>query len=318
MSEALVFYNINLDYEISFTAQCLRNKGEASVYQCCVNPYQQSGKEQLLNLIFPNKSIYILGKMKLMLLSSLLILVFITSVFIWANWTLWKQKQMNQINVDFFNNMAHEFRTPLTNIALAAKLMLKKQPNLQQNNYLTIVQQENQKLMSQVERVLYLAKLENGDYHLQKEKVLVKPLLKEVIQSMELQIKEKGAVIYTKGIEADLVVEADRLHLGNVFRNLLDNALKYSKKQPEIQVAAFLTKNGIKIYFQDNGIGICHQNQQLVFEKFQRAGKGNIHNQKGFGLGLAYVKMIVELHKGFVRVISDLQKGSRFEVFLPN
>lgn len=318
LSEALAFYQIDLDYEISFTTDCLKSNEQASVYQCCVNPYARSEEEQLVNLMFPNKSGYILGKMKLMLFSSFLILLFISSVFIWANWTLWKQKQMNQINIDFFNNMAHEFRTPLTNIALATKMLSKKQPNLSDNTYLNIVQKENKKLMNQVERVLYLAKIEDGDYHLQKETVRLRPLLQEVIQSMDLQIKARGAEIHTQNVASDLILEADRLHLGNVFRNLLDNALKYCGEKPKVTISTTVTKAGVKICFQDNGIGICQQNQQLVFQKFQRVGEGNKHSQKGFGLGLAYVKMIVELHQGFVRVFSDLQKGSRFEVFLPN
>ncbi len=268
-------------------------------------------------LDFPDKETYMMGKMRFMIIAFVLILLFTVVVLWYANWSLMKQKRLLETNVDFFNNMAHEFRTPLTNVNLATNLLVKKHKELKNNEMVGIIRRENSILLSQVERVLHLARIENGDYSLQKEQVHLKTLLQAVCDEMAMQIEARNAKVYLDTIPDTFEIFGDRLHLGNVFRNLLDNALKYSSDNPEIRISAREHAEGILIGVQDNGVGIPDGQCGHIFEKFQRANQGNLHEQKGFGLGLAYVKSMVELHKGSIRVSSELNKGSHFEVFLP-
>jgi len=253
------------------------------------------------------------NSMKMMLLSTIIILSLITSIFLFTSWTFWKQKKQAQKNIDFFNNLAHEFRTPLTNIGLASTLLAKDN----KSRLVNIIQHENKKLSHQVEQVLTLASMENGDYQLQKTPISILELLKEVVADFQLSIDEKNAVINMDNL-ADATIKADRLHLTNVFKNLLDNALKYADKQPVIDISTKLIDNTVHIFFKDNGIGICKADQSYIFEKFQRVTTGNVHDRKGFGLGLTYVQKIVAMHQGLVNVVSEAGKGSQFEVVLPN
>lgn len=317
LRQSLDFYQINLDYQLSLSKErqsCADNK----TVQCAVEVPTDSGAAgAFLNVAFPEKETFVLRKMNFMVLATILILLFVASVLLMANWSLMKQKRLLRTNVDFFNNMAHEFRTPLTNIGLAANMLAKKNEALKDNPMLDIIRRENAKLLQQVERVLYLASFENGDYALQKEQLLLRPLLQAVRDEMSMQIEQRQAVVNMEGVPAHLEIFGDRLHLGNVFRNLLDNALKYGGERPQIKITAQEQGKGVLISLQDNGIGIPSGQCGLIFEKFQRVGQGNLHDQKGFGLGLAYVKSMVEMHKGQVRVSSELNNGSCFEVFLP-
>jgi signal transduction histidine kinase len=218
--------------------------------------------------------------------------------------------------------MAHEFRTPLTNIGLASKMLSKKHKDLKENELLKIIGRENAKLVNQIERVLHLAKVENGEYHLQKESLNLKSLFNSVHEEMEMQIEAKEAHFNIENVSDDLAIYGDKLHLGNVFKNLLDNALKYSNEEPRIDISAHPNGKGIHIQFQDNGIGIPKCDQKNIFEKFQRMpsdsnGK-NIKNCRGFGLGLSYVKMMVELHNGNIKVNNNGKQGTQFEIFLPS
>ncbi|MEZ4883685.1 MAG: HAMP domain-containing sensor histidine kinase [Chitinophagales bacterium] len=326
LSAALTFYGIDMEYEmnvwdIGMAGHNFLGCGNDKAYCCPLSPFPIGNKNEsslMLNVQFPNKTRYVLGQMGFMLISSILILLFISIVFILANYTLIRQKRISELNVDFFNNMAHEFRTPLTNISLANKLLVKNRQDLKDNRYLEVVKRENNKLLQQIERVLYLAKLENGDYQLQKTSIQLDDLIREVVSDMDMQIKEREAHIEVQmGENESWQIVGDRLHLGNVFRNLIDNALKYSDMGTSVWIRLQKKENGVVISFKDNGMGIAKSEQVYIFNKFSRIANQNIHNQKGFGLGLSYVKMIVERHNGFVEVMSDLQKGCRFDLFFP-
>ncbi|MFK7773371.1 MAG: sensor histidine kinase [Saprospiraceae bacterium] len=312
------FYAIDMDYKVDIIQkESFNSFGTFPTYQCALNPLEKSDN-YVMSITFPDKRDYIFGKIKFMFFSSIIILFFITSVFIFANYTLLRQKKMAQINKEFFNNMAHEFRTPLTNISLAGNLLAKKTTDPTHQKYLHIVKDESGKLKHQIERVLHLAKLENGEYQLEKENLCAKKLMQNVIEGMDIQIKEKNANVLFFSNEENIELEGDKFHLGNAFRNLLDNALKYSSTSPEIKIRMKKENKGILFQFEDNGIGIGQKDQQGVFKKYQRVQNGDVHDQQGFGLGLAYVKMIVERHQGFIKVISDLNKGTRFDLFLPS
>jgi len=320
LQEALKFYQINLPYKIDVeqgvSPPAISGISNVDTYQCGSHTSATVG-DTSVNLSFPEKEAYFYAKLRMMLLASVLILLFIGSLFFLANWQLWKQKRQAEINVDFFNNMAHEFRTPLTNISLASSRMSKKEPHLQDNRFLNIIKKESGKLMHQVERVLHLANLENGDYRLEKENLNLKNVVENVVTDLNLQLRDQEATVDFSKIDTELVVFADRLHLENVFKNLIDNSLKYRQGVPKISIATEENNQGISIKFSDNGIGISKANQAIIFDKFHRVGTGNQHNSKGFGLGLAYVKMILEKHCGHVKVMSEGNSGSRFELFLP-
>ena len=319
LQQALAFYQIDLPYQIDImpaSATAMAGVSNVDTYQCSSQTSATIG-DTAVNLSFPEKEAYFFEKLRMMLLASILILLFISSLFIVTNWQLWKQKRQAEINVDFFNNMAHEFRTPLTNISLATSRIAKKEPRLHDNRFLNIIQKESKKLMQQVEGVLYLASLEDKEYHLQKEFLNLKSLLQNVVTDMDLQLRDADAKIDFSTIDNHFDILANPLHLENIFKNLIDNSLKYRQSKPVITITAEELKEGIAIRFSDNGIGISKANQALIFEKFHRVGTGNQHDHKGFGLGLAYVKMIIEKHRGTVKVVSEINKGSRFELFLP-
>jgi len=317
IAKAIVFYDINMEYEITILdkTSCI-STGFFPQYCAPLSPIEQKN-DHLISISFPGKTEYIMGKMKFMLISSVVILLFITLVFVFANYSLLKQKKIDEINRNLFNNMAHEFRTPLTNISLATRMLSRKIPDLKGNRYLEVVSKESDRLKYQIERVLHLAKLENGAYQLDKEKLQIVDLIKEVVKDMDLQIKEKQAKVNLNIQTDDFFVLGDKFHLGNAFRNLLDNALKYSKNEAEIDITVKNNKAGILIHFQDNGIGISEKDQAIVFKRYKQSETIGSSNRNGFGLGLAYVKMIVEQHRGFVKVISELNKGCRFDLFLP-
>ena len=315
IEESLAFYDILIPFEVAI----IDNEkicGDINQPGCCSMQTVAGFENYLLHISFPGKTGYILKKMGLMLLASVVLLLFIATVFIKANQYLLRQKRIGEQNKDFFNNMAHEFKTPLTNIHLATSLVGKKDPSAATNKYLGIIKKESGKLMDQVERVLYLASLEKQEHPMQKERIPVRDLIHEIRDSLSIQIQEKKGRV-TLDIPASLKLEGDRFHLGNAFRNILENAIKYSDRPPEIVVTSEVNQEHIAILFKDNGVGISKSDQELIFEKFKRVHSDDVHNVKGFGLGLAYVKKVVELHKGFITIMSDLQKGSRFSLHFP-
>lgn len=316
LEEVLGFYQLNMPYEVSFSEEATKVEVPGT-YQCSKPMVEAGGEEIFVNLSFPDKENNMLDRMWFMFIVTILVILFITSIFVWTNWNLWKQKRQAEINTDFFNNMAHEFRTPLTNISLAARMLQKKKGDLNNHEYLKIIERENEKLVAQTERVLHLSSLENGEYQLQKEDLNVKNLIAGVKDEMQMLILENEAEVCIEAMEEKINISGDKLHLSNVFKNLLDNALKYCQAKPIIQFSSETSNQGTTIKVQDNGIGIPKSRIGQIFEKFQRVGQDNIHKTKGFGLGLAYVKMMVERHDGKIKVNSQIGKGSQFEVFLP-
>ncbi|MEO5906990.1 MAG: HAMP domain-containing sensor histidine kinase, partial [Saprospiraceae bacterium] len=316
LRKTLDFYNIGLHYQITQSSgdPAANTKGSAT---CVVNlPAHADEEASFIALDFPDKEKFMMGKLKFMIGASIIILLFTAFVLLLANWWLLKQKRLLRTNVEIYNNMAHEFRTPLTNINLAANLLTKNIDSEKSSKFLDIISRENSKLIRQVERVLHLARLDNGDYDLRNEKVNVKVMLDTVVEDLSMQIDERQGKIQIE-VPDHLEIFGDRQHLSNVFRNLIDNALKYANDAPVISILAKENNDGMIISVRDNGVGIPSSQTEFIFEKFQRIQDGNLHAQKGFGLGLAYVKKIVELHKGSVKVDSEINKGSCFNIFLP-
>jgi len=314
----LDFYNIDLNYQISQSSCRPQSDAKNATPACVVNiPPHTDQPESFVTLAFPEKEKFMSGNLKYMIGASMLILLF-TAIVLWlANWWLMKQKKLLSTNAEIYNSMAHEFRTPLTNIQLAASLLSKDPASPGNVKLLDIITKENSRLIQQVERVLHLARIDNGDYALKSERMPVKALVASVIDDMQMQIEEKKAIVSLDQIPDTFEITGDRQHLTNAFRNLIDNALKYSVEKPVITILAREEQDGILISFQDNGIGIPASRSNQIFDKFHRIQDTQVNEQKGFGLGLAYVKRIIELHKGFIKLDCGMQQGSCFNVYLP-
>lgn len=313
LTKAMKCYDLPPTFEFQIVQAGDTPIDEDSPYCCSLRYADERLEKQMVQISFPDKPKYIVGKMWFMLMSSIFILLLLTGVFVFTNLTLRKQKRISERNTDFFNNMAHEFKTPLTNILLATKMLKKKQKD---NPFLEVVHEEGERLNWQVERILYLAKMEYGEYKINKEFFLLEPLIGKLLSGMYARLQSENAEINIE-IPDGLQVYADPFHIENSIRNLLDNALKYCEQKPEIQITAKETTEGILLQVKDNGIGISKANQNFIFNKFQRIGSGNLHQQKGFGLGLTYVQKVMELHSGFIRIASELNNGSRFDLVLP-
>jgi len=231
-----------------------------------------------------------------------------------------KQKQIAAIKTDFINNMTHEFKTPIATINLALDAI--KNPRIIADkdkvlNYVKMIREENKRMHAQVETVLRISKLDKNQLDVSKEIIDIQDILDDAISHIQLLIEDKGGQLITRfeAIQTDVLGNA--FHLTNVFVNILDNAIKYSDKIPEITLFTENISNAILIHITDNGIGMSKSAQKHIFDKFYRETTGNIHNIKGHGLGLSYVKKIVELHQGKVTVVSEKGKGSTFTIKLP-
>ncbi len=258
---------------------------------------------------------YVFKQMAGLLILSLFITLLIGFVMIYIFRRMLSQEKLHQIKNDFINNMTHELKTPIATISLALEGISNptiKNDDEKFNNYTAILKEENKKLNNHVERVLQIALLDKGELILDKKQIDLKLILEKCICSQQLQIQNKKAKVVLNA-EVEIIISGDEFHLLNAFTNLLDNALKYSTENCEITIS--LNKQG-KIIFKDNGIGIDKAIQEKVFEKFYRAQGGNLHDVKGFGLGLSYVRSIIEAHSGTIELKSEKNKGSEFIIKL--
>lgn len=265
---------------------------------------------------FPMVEANLISQMGIWGFSSAVLLIVIF-FFIYTLLVILKQRRLSEIQKDFINNMTHEFKTPLSTIAISTAVL--KDPNIVQTperllNYATIIENENQRLKQQVERVLQMARLEKEDIGLKKEIYDVHELIQEAAKNNSISSK---ATLSLSLQAKNSTVLADKLHLINVLFNLFDNAIKYNQQAPRISIYTYNVNGSIGINIQDNGIGIRPEDQRKIFYRFYRVPTGNLHDVKGFGLGLSYVKLIVEAHKGKISVSSEPGNGSCFSIVLP-
>lgn len=258
--------------------------------------------------------------MALLLSGSIIFTLIIVVIFFITARFASKQKKLSRIKSDFINNMTHEFKTPIATISLATDAI--KNPKVIKDvrkveNFVDIIKEENQRMNKQVERTLQMALLEKEDLEFKGEYTDLNALTAKAIQNFELKMNEKrGRLVFIQDI-AKPTTYVDEVHFLNVVHNLLDNAVKYSSVQPDIRVELFSRDEQVHLVVQDKGIGIRKENQQKIFEKFFRETAGDIHNVKGFGLGLSYVKAVVKAFGGQVQLSSIPGKGSTFEIMLP-
>ncbi|MTI23113.1 HAMP domain-containing histidine kinase [Fulvivirga sp. RKSG066] len=269
---------------------------------------------------FPNEVSIITDRMEVWVFSSTVLLVVII-FFASALFVILKQRRLSEVQKDFINNMTHEFKTPISTIALSAEVL--KDPATasdvsRMTSYANIIETENQRMKKQVERVLQMASVDNDEVVLCEDLLDAHQLITEVVKDLNMRLEEHEAEVTLQLNATNTTIKADQLHLRNVLHNLIDNAIKYTKGQPLVTISTRNATNTICIGISDNGIGIPTDQQKKIFEKFYRVPTGNVHNVKGFGLGLNYVQHIVKAHHGKIDLDSKINKGSIFKITLKN
>jgi two-component system, OmpR family, phosphate regulon sensor histidine kinase PhoR len=268
---------------------------------------------------FPKIEANLISQMGIWGFSSVVMLVVIF-FFVYTLFVILKQRRLSEVQKDFINNMTHEFKTPLSTIAISTGVL--KDPSIIQSperllNYATIIENESHRLKQQVERVLQMARLEKSDIGLKKERLDIHELINEAVKNNSIALNEKQGRVDLQLQAEPIIASVDKLHFTNVINNLLDNAIKYSQSPPAILITISAQASSFQLCVKDNGIGIGKENQQKIFHRFYRVPTGNLHDVKGFGLGLNYVKLIVEAHKGKISVESEPGSGSSFVIVLP-
>lgn len=267
---------------------------------------------------FPNRSSTLLNRLGIWIFSSSVLLLVII-FFAYALFVIIRQKRLSEIQKDFINTMTHEFKTPISTIAISAGVL--KNPGIVNEperllNYATIIDNENSRMKKQVERVLQIATMDDSDIQLKLENIQIEELIEDVIRGMVTEKHDQPSIkIHFEG--AIPLLSIDKLHISNVFYNLFDNAIKYCKGKPIVNVRIYNDSSNLRIDVIDNGIGLDSEQATKIFGRFYRVPTGNIHNVRGFGLGLNYVKLILEAHQGSIEVQSQLEAGSTFIITLP-
>jgi two-component system phosphate regulon sensor histidine kinase PhoR len=295
-------------------------KTQKAVFEADLFPNDLHPSKNVLKIYFPDSGTYIWQTMGLSLAGSGLLLLVMIGCFYFAVLTILRQKKLATVKNDFINNMTHEFKTPITSISLATQLLqeeLKPGKNESILRYLGIIKDENTRLGQQVERVLQTAQMEKEEITLKRKKVDISALVHQVAEINGPLIESVNGSLKLNIGNLPSTVELDEVHISNVLNNLIDNAVKYSPSNPQVEILAGIQDQGISIQVKDHGMGMPKEALSNIFDAFYRVPTGNVHNVKGFGLGLSYVKKIVEAHGGKVHVKSKLGEGSTFEIYLP-
>lgn len=290
-------------------------------YKINIDPKNFYGsKNATLSITFPGKSSHLFREITLLLAGSSLFTLIIILTFVITIRIILKQKKISEVKSDFINNMTHEFKTPIATISLAAdsianpKILEDKKEVLY---YTNIIKEENKRMDSQVENVLQMSLLDKNELNLDMGVYNVHDLIVNAIKNISLQVEKANGKVETKLLAKFPYSKVDKIHFTNVLYNLMDNALKYSDNEPVISIETTNLNSNISILVADQGIGMTKETQRKIFEKFHRVETGNIHNIRGFGLGLSYVKAIITACDGSINVKSEIQKGSSFTITLP-
>ncbi len=274
----------------------------------------------MLMVYFPMKNSFIWKTVLKTLAGSIIFMSIILFCFAYTISVIFKQKKLSEMKNDFINNMTHEFKTPIATISLASDSIgsprIINQPD-KIKRFTDIIRQENKRMNNQVEKVLQMARIDRQDFTLNVADVNMHEVINNAVEYISLQVERKGGTVRTDLGAERPIVKGDMTHISNIINNLLDNANKYSPEKPEISVATRNVPGGLEVIVADKGIGMSKEARKHIFEKFYRVHTGNLHDVKGFGLGLSYVKSLMDAHKGKVEVKSELGKGSSFILFFP-
>jgi two-component system phosphate regulon sensor histidine kinase PhoR len=259
-------------------------------------------------------------QMRLMIFGVIFFTLIIISAFYVTVSTLLRQKKLSEIKNDFINNMTHEFKTPLATISLAVDAMRNEkvvQDREKSAYFSSIIKEENRRMNKQVETILQAALIDRQELQLKLQPLHINEVIKKVMDNFKLQLEEIHATVVLQLEAGHDMAEADEVHFTNLISNLIDNAIKYSRDKLTIGIQTYTSGKNLAIRIEDNGIGMTKETQRRIFEKFYRAHTGNVHNVKGFGLGLSYVKSVVDAHNGRIKVESTVGKGTAFTLDIP-
>jgi two-component system phosphate regulon sensor histidine kinase PhoR len=283
-------------------------------------PNDVTNEPNLLVIDFPSQEKYLMSKIWFPLSSSALLILIILICFGYAVFTIVRQKKISVMKTDFMNNMTHEFKTPISTIGLAIEALLDptipQKPSMKMK-YLGIIADENKRLESQVADVLQMAQLDKNELKLNLVTVDLHAIIQQAVDKISIQMERKLGHLKLALKASQFKLKGDEAYLLGVLLNLLDNALKYSKDAPNIMIRTQNIRGQLICSIKDHGMGMSKEAQRSIFQKFYRVASGNVHNIKGFGLGLAYVKEIIALHHGSIEVESELKKGTNFIVKFP-
>lgn len=281
---------------------------------------ESTGPFETLIIIVPNVNTYLFKTLQWVVFGAVLFILIVLAAFLITIRSLIKQKKLSEIKSDFINNMTHELKTPLATISLAVDALksAKVQADTKSVDYFsTIIKEENVRMNKHVETILQAAQLEKNEYEVNRQKVDIHDLIQGVVESFKLQLEGKPSAVHTILEANPSEIWIDEEYFLHVLSNLIDNAIKYSKDDIDITIKTKTVSNKMIITIEDKGIGMTSDTVKHIFEKFYRAHSGNIHNVKGFGLGMSYVRWVIDMHKGSIHVTSELDKGTKVEISLP-
>lgn len=314
------FAVLNNETEILFSSKKYQKKSNFTPYTTQLFPDDIFVTPSYLTIYFPEEKSFHYESLGVLASSTVILMLLVVFSLSASMYVIFKQKRLSEIKNDFIGNMTHELKTPISTISLASQMLNDKSipPELKNfDNLSGIITKETKRLGYQVEKVLQMAVFDKGKIRLKLKVLDFSEILNAVVSNFNLQIESKQGKLDVLEEAVNTLVKVDLVHFTNVVSNLVDNALKYSTDKPEIKIATKNKKDLLQIVVSDNGIGISKENQKKIFEKFFRVPTGNVHDVKGFGLGLSYVKEIVEAHNGNIKIKSELGKGSAFIIEIP-
>lgn len=268
---------------------------------------------------FPDKDLYLINDMSIWIGSTLFLLLVVV-FFSYTIWVILKQKKLSEVRTDFINNMTHELKTPISTIVLSTEVL--SNPNITKDperlkNYTNIIKEESERLKNQVDKVLQMASLDEKRVELEMEDVNLHEIIDKTVMGFGLILDANEGEIQTDLRANHPVIKGDKMHLTNILFNLVDNAIKYCAQKPVVHISTEDYKGGLRLRVRDNGIGMSKEEQKHVFDKFYRVPKGDLHDVKGFGIGLSYVRKMVKKHHGKIQLKSETRSGSTFRIFFP-
>ena len=310
------------DGRIVYRCPDYEEKGADNSYRQILFPNDPPTQKGVITIHFPQMNSYIFSSVRFMIPALIFTIILLVS-YICTIWIIYRSKRLNEIMNDFINNMTHEFKTPISTISLAAQML--NDPNVGKDSgtfrhLSTIINDETKRLRFQVEKVLQMSMFDRRKVTFKKRELDAHKIIHDVVNTFRLKVESQQGTIDTHLDAEHTTIYADEIHFTNVLFNLMDNAVKYKKPDTELHLVVSTRNEGngkIQISIADNGIGIKREDLRKIFEKFYRVHTGNRHDVKGFGLGLAYVKNVIDIHKGQIQAESDFGKGTKFIITLP-
>jgi len=330
LNRSLAFAGVQTSYEYAIIKDGIVQDGTIkklqkndflkSNYMVRLFPDNIIRQDLILSVIFPERANYVLGSMAWILGGSMLFSLFILATFALSLYFIIRQKKISEMKSDFINNMTHEFKTPIATISLAADTItnpkvIKDEVSIR--HFISMIKKENSRMNKKVETILQIASLDKKEIEFRFENVSMHSIIEHAIDTIDIQVQQRNGKINLNLEASEPVVYGDSEHLTNLVNNLLDNSIKYSPESPEITVKTKNSEKGLILSVEDKGIGMTKAVQSKIFERFYRQSSGNVHDVKGFGLGLNYARAIIDAHRGNITVFSEPGKGSRFDIFLP-